>query len=200
MFTGIVQELGTVTDKEETKAGVRLIVHAAEPFLKDLEIGASISVNGVCLTVVEFTKETISFDVIPETLRITNLEFISVDSQVNLERSLKFGDEVGGHILSGHISCRAPARLIRKIDEVELVVECPKEWSSYILHKGYVAINGASLTVAKKQECSFSVYLIPETLNATNLSKISDGDLLNIEIDQATYAVIKAAEERLKEA
>ncbi len=200
MFTGIVQELGTVTDKEETKAGVRLIVHAPEPFLKDLEIGASISVNGVCLTVVEFTKETISFDVIPETLRITNLEFISVDSQVNLERSLKFGDEVGGHILSGHISCRAPARLIRKIDEVELVVECPKEWSSYILHKGYVAINGASLTVAKKEECSFSVYLIPETLNATNLSKISDGDLLNIEIDQATYAAIKAAEERLKEA
>ena len=200
MFTGIVQELGTVTDKEETKAGVRLIVHAAGPFLKDLEIGASISVNGVCLTVVEFTKETISFDVIPETLRITNLEFISVDSQVNLERSLKFGDEVGGHILSGHISCRAPSKLIRKIDEVELVVECPKEWSSYILHKGYVAINGASLTVAKKQECSFSVYLIPETLNATNLSKISDGDLLNIEIDQATYAAIKAAEERLKEA
>ena len=200
MFTGIVQELGTVTDKEETKTGVRRIVHAAEPFLKDLEIGASISVNGVCLTVVEFTKETISFDVIPETLRITNLEFISVDSQVNLERSLKFGDEVGGHILSGHISCRAPSKLIRKIDEVELVVECPKEWSSYILHKGYVAINGASLTVAKKQECSFSVYLIPETLNATNLSKISDGDLLNIEIDQATYAAIKAAEERLKEA
>ena len=200
MFTGIVQELGTVTNKEETKAGIRLIVHTAEPFLKDLEIGASISVNGVCLTVVEFTKETISFDVIPETLRITNLEFISVDSQVNLERSLKFGDEVGGHILSGHISCRAPSRLIRKIDEVELVVECPKEWSSYILHKGYVAINGASLTVAKKEECSFSVYLIPETLNATNLSKISDGDLLNIEIDQATYAAIKAAEERLKEA
>ena len=200
MFTGIVQELGTVTAKEETKAGVRLIVHAAEPFLKDLEIGASISINGVCLTVVEFTRETISFDVIPETLRITNLEFLSVDSQVNLERSLKFGDEVGGHILSGHISCRAPARLIRKIDEVELVVECPKEWSSYILHKGYVAINGASLTVAKKQEYSFSVYLIPETLNATNLSKISDGDLLNIEIDQATYAAIKAAEERLKEA
>ena len=118
----------------------------------------------------------------------------------NLERSLKFGDEVGGHILSGHISCRAPSRLIRKIDEVELVVECPKEWSSYILHKGYVAINGASLTVAEKQEGSFSVYLIPETLNATNLSKISDGDLLNIEIDQATYAAIKAAEERLKEA
>ena len=200
MFTGIVQELGTVTDTKETESGVRLEVRATESFFKDLEVGASISVNGVCLTVVEFTNEKASFDVIPETLRVTNLESISIDSQVNLERSLKFGDEVGGHILSGHISCRAPSRLIRKIDEVELVVECPKEWSSYILHKGYVAINGASLTVAEKQEGSFSVYLIPETLNATNLSKISDGDLLNIEIDQATYAAIKAAEERLKEA
>ena len=199
MFTGIVQELGTVTDKEETKAGVRLIVHATEPFLKDLEIGASISVNGVCLTVVEFTKETISFDVIPETLRVTNIEFLSVDSKVNLERSLKFGDEVGGHILSGHISCRAPSKLISSNDEIELRVQCPKEWINYIFHKGYIALNGASLTVANKTEDTFSVYLIPETLNATNLSDIKDGDSLNIEVDQTTYAAVKAAEARLEE-
>ena len=200
MFSGIIQGKGKVLKITTKKNHISFEISFPKNFSINLKKGASISVNGVCLTVVEFTKETISFDVIPETLRITNLEFISVDSQVNLERSLKFGDEVGGHILSGHISCRAPSRLIRKIDEVELVVECPKEWSSYILHKGYVAINGASLTVAEKQEGSFSVYLIPETLNATNLSKISDGDLLNIEIDQATYAAIKAAEERLKEA
>ena len=95
MFTGIVQELGRVTHKKETEAGIRLVVHVVESFLEDLEVGASVSVNGVCLTVIEFTKTTISFDVIPETLRVTNLEFISEDSQVNLERSLKFGDEVG---------------------------------------------------------------------------------------------------------
>ncbi len=198
MFTGIVQELGSVTQKKETEAGIRLVVHVVESFLEDLEVGASVSVNGVCLTVVEFTKTTISFDVIPETLRVTNLEFISEDSQVNLERSLKFGDEVGGHILSGHISCRAPSRLIRTDSEIELIVECSKEWSSYVLHKGYVAINGASLTVADTKEDSFSVFLIPETLNSTNLSKIVDGDLLNIEIDQTTYAALKATEERLK--
>lgn len=198
MFTGIVQELGTVTDTKETESGVRLEVRATESFFKDLEVGASISVNGVCLTVVEFTNEKASFDVIPETLRVTNLESISIDSQVNLERSLKFGDEIGGHILSGHVSCRAPARLIMTDDETELVVQCPKEWISYVLYKGYVAINGASLTVADKKEDSFSVYLIPETLNATNLSKIVDGDLLNIEIDQTTYAAVKAAEDRIK--
>ena len=184
MFTGIVQELGIVTGKEETGAGARLKVQAVESFLTNLEIGASVSVNGVCLTAIEFTKDTISFDVIPETLRVTNLELISVNSQVNLERSLKFGDEVGGHILSGHISCRAPSRLIKADDEIELVIECPKEWIDYVFHKGYVAINGASLTVANKEEDHFSVFLIPETLNATNLSKIIDGDLLNIEVDQ----------------
>ena len=83
-------------------------------------------------------------------------------------------------------------------DETELVVQCPKEWISYVLYKGNVAINGASLTVADKKEDSFSVYLIPETLNATNLSKIVNGDLLNIEIDQTTYAAVKAAEDRIK--
>ena len=132
-------------------------------------------------------------------MRVTNIEFLSIDSKVNLERSLKFGDEVGGHILSGHISCRAPSKLISSDDEIELRVQCPKEWIHYIFHKGYIAINGASLTVANKTEDSFSVYLIPETLNATNLSDIKDGDPLNIEVDQTTYAAVKAAEARFEE-
>ena len=108
MFTGIVQEIGIISNKEETESGVRLEVKVSKTFLNKLEKGASISVNGVCLTVIEFGNDIVSFDVIPETLRVTNIEFLSVDSKVNLERSLKFGDEVGGHILSGHISCRAP--------------------------------------------------------------------------------------------
>jgi riboflavin synthase len=136
----------------------------------------------------------VSFDVIPETLRVTNLEFVSEGSEVNLERSLKFGDEVGGHILSGHISCKASSRLVKSKEEIELVVECPEEWNKYILLKGYIAINGASLTIAKKTTNSFSVFLIPETLHATNLSQVSNGDLLNLEIDQSTYATINAAE------
>ena len=199
MFTGIVQEIGIISNKEETESGIRLEIKVSKTFLNKLEKGASISVNGVCLTVIEFKNDIVSFDVIPETLRVTNIEFLSIDSKVNLERSLKFGDEVGGHILSGHISCRAASKLISSDDEIELRVQCPKEWIHYIFHKGYIAINGASLTVANKTEDSFSVYLIPETLNATNLSDIKDGDPLNIEVDQTTYAAVKAAEARFEE-
>lgn len=198
MFTGIVQEIGLVSKKTETSSGITLEVKATPKFLKNLTVGASIAVNGVCLTVTNFSKDNISFDVIPETLRVTNLNYISEGSKVNLERSLKFGDEVGGHILSGHVSCTGISNLVYAEEEVELIIECPTEWIKYIFHKGYVAVNGASLTVAKVTDNSFSVFLIPETLNATNLSKISDKDLLNIEIDQTTYAAVKALESREK--
>ena len=199
MFTGIVQEVGTVSDARQTDTGLLLQVKTTNSFLEELEIGASISVNGVCLTVVKFSKNTVSFDVIPETLRVTNLDKVEIDSKLNLERSLKFGDEVGGHILSGHVSCTASSTLIKTKDEVELKMQCPKEWIHYIFHKGYIAINGASLTVANKKEDTFSVYLIPETLKATNLAEVKDGDILNIEVDQTTYAAVKAAEARLEE-
>ena len=198
MFTGIVQDIGLISCKKETGSGIFLEVKTQPGLLKDLKIGASIAVNGVCLTVVKFTEDHVSFDVIPETLRVTNLEFVSEGSEVNLERSLKFGDEVGGHILSGHISCKASSRLVKSEEETELVVECPEEWNKYILLKGYIAINGASLTIAKKTTNSFSVFLIPETLDATNLSQVSNGDLLNIEIDQSTYATINAAESLIR--
>ena len=197
MFTGIVQSIGRVSETRETDSGLFLKVTAEESFLSDLKIGASISVNGVCLTATDFSKDTISFDVIPETLRVTNLELISVNSELNLERSLKFGDEVGGHVLSGHISCTASSRLVKSDDEVELILSCPKEWMNYIFHKGYVAVNGASLTVAKKESDNFSVFLIPETLKATNLHEVLVEDLLNIEVDQTTYAAVKATEARL---
>ena len=131
------------------------------------------------------------FDVIKETLRITNLDDIQVGNMVNLERSLRYGDEVGGHILSGHVSCKGKSRLLQNDGEIELRIECPKEWLDFILLKGYVAINGASLTVAKKEKNSFSVFLIPETLSATNLSGFVEDSFLNIEVDQSTYSSLK---------
>lgn len=197
MFTGIVQEIGIILEREETDSGISLTIATSESFLEKLTIGASIAVNGVCLTVVEFFGDSVRFDVIPETLRVTNLNKVTKDSRVNLERSLKFGDEVGGHVLSGHISCTASSRLVKSDDEVELILSCPKEWMNYIFHKGYVAVNGASLTVAKKESDNFSVYLIPETLKATNLHEVLVEDLLNIEVDQTTYAAVKATEARL---
>jgi len=191
MFTGIVQEIGEIKECNKTSSGKTIEVLATNSFTENLKKGASVSVNGVCLTAVSASNGTMVFDVIKETLRITNLDDIQVGSMVNLERSLRYGDEVGGHILSGHVSCKAKSRLIQSDGEIELRVECPKEWLDFILLKGYVAINGASLTVAKKEKDSFSVFLIPETLSATNLSELVKDSFLNIEVDQSTYSSVK---------
>lgn len=197
MFTGIVQEIGEIKECNKTSFGKSIEVYATNSFTENLKEGASISVNGVCLTVVSSNNKSMVFDVIKETLRITNLDNIKVGSMVNLERSLKFGDEVGGHILSGHVSCKGKSKLIQNDGEVELRVECPQEWIDYVLLKGYVAVNGASLTVAKKERDSFSVYLIPETLEATNLSEPSEDSFLNIEVDQSIYSSINVEESKL---
>jgi Riboflavin synthase alpha chain len=106
MFTGIVQEIGEIKECDETASGKNIHISTTSSFTKNLQGGASVSVNGVCLTVVSFSNTNMVFDVIKETLRVTNLDDIKVGSAVNLERSLKFGDEVGGHILSGHVSCK----------------------------------------------------------------------------------------------
>ena len=194
MFTGIVQELGSVNALLKNESGFTLEVGINEGFSDGLLVGASIAVNGCCLTVTEFNKNSISFDVIKETIRVTNLKYLELADKVNLERSLKYGDEVGGHILSGHVSCCAEAILKEQEGETELVMKCPSEWRKYILLKGYVAVNGASLTVAQVSEDGFSVFLIPETLASTNLSLIEDKDQVNIEIDQTIMAAFKAAE------
>ena len=199
MFTGIVQEVGSVNFILETETGFSLEIEVQKRFSAGLSKGASIAANGCCLTVTRFSEDSISFDVIKETARITNLDSLELKDKVNLERSLKFGDEVGGHVLSGHVSCVADAVLKNQDGEVELIINCPSEWRKYIILKGYVAVNGASLTVAKVSQESFSVFLIPETLSSTNLSLIQDKDQVNIEIDQTTIATFMALETRLEE-
>jgi len=199
MFTGIVQEVGSVNFVLETETGFSLEISVQKGFSAALSKGASIAANGCCLTVTRFSEDSISFDVIKETARITNLDSLELKDKVNLERSLKFGDEVGGHVLSGHVSCVADAVLKNQDGEVELIINCPREWRKYIILKGYVAVNGASLTVAKVSQESFSVFLIPETLSSTNLSLIQDKDQVNIEIDQTTIATFMALETRLEE-
>ena len=199
MFTGIVQEVGSVNFVLETETGFSLEIAVPKGFSAGLLKGASIAANGCCLTVTRFSEDSISFDVIKETARITNLDSLELKDKVNLERSLKFGDEVGGHVLSGHVSCVADAVLKNQDGEVELIINCPREWRKYIILKGYVAVNGASLTVAKVSQESFSIFLIPETLSSTNLSLIQDKDQVNIEIDQTTIATFMALETRLEE-
>ena len=198
MFTGIVQTLGKVLTTQPIKEGLKLEIEVPISFNKKLKRGASVSVNGVCLTVVEHYKERIIFDVIHETLRTTNLSDLDQISEVNIERSLKFGDEMGGHILSGHVCCECEATLKKDETEMKIVVNKPKIWGKYILSKGYVALNGISLTVGKVTENEFSVYLIPETIESTNLLSIEDGATLNLEVDQNSLSQYEQKKELKK--
>ncbi len=198
MFTGIVEAKGLISKKIPSAEGQRLQIEVPEGFNKDLKEGASVAVNGVCLTVTEYSNDQISFDVIKETLRVTNLGDLNKNSEVNIERSLKFGDEVGGHLLSGHISCACKASLSNTEDEVEILVDKPENWGQYIYPKGYIALNGVSLTVGKVSDESFSVYLIPETIRSTNLLTVEDGARLNLEIDQGVMASYENEKKILK--
>ena len=192
MFTGIVQAKGAVSEIKSFEQGLRLRIEADKDFLKGLKKGASISVNGACLTVTDFSEGSVNFDVIEETLKVTNLSYFKKGDFVNMERSLKFGDEVGGHILSGHISCTCEAIKYEGDKETEIRVNTPKEWMKFIFKKGYVALNGVSLTVGKVESNYFSVYLIPETLEVTNLGTNSKNLMLNLEVDQNTVAIVNA--------
>lgn len=204
MFTGIVQTQAIV-DKIHDRPGFRqLQLKVAAHYLAALEQGASIAINGTCLTVVGFfTTETdgyVSFDVIDETLRLTNLGLLVVGEQVNFERSLTLGKELGGHILSGHIHSTAQITDITQTEHncaMQLALAAP--FGSYVFSKGFIAIDGISLTVGQvqlnaDQSCVFSLHLIPETLAVTNLGSRQCGARVNIEIDQQSYTIVQSIE------
>ena len=198
MFTGIVEAKGLISKKIPFAEGERLQIEVPKGFNKDLKERASEAINGVCLTVTEYSNDQISFDVIKETLRVTKLGDLNKNSEVNMERSLKFGDEVGGHLLSGHIICACKANLTKIEGEVEILVDKPENLGQYIYPKGYIALNGVSLTVGKVNDESFSVYLIPETIKSTNLLTVEDGARLNLEIDQGIMASYENEKKILK--
>ena len=191
MFSGIVQEFSKKTEVKSKDYGINLSVRVTKKFTKGLKKGDSVAVNGVCLTVKKFNSDTINFDVIHESLKLTNLKSLNSDLPLNLERSLKMGDEIGGHLVSGHIHSKGKILDFKKSKETLLIIELPKSIKGYILKKGYVALNGISLTVVNVDSKSFSVSLIPETLENTNLKFLKKGDLLNIEADQQTVAIVE---------
>lgn len=183
MFTGLVQGIGTIVEATPVDAGCRLRVQHPELFA-GVELGASIAVNGCCLTVVERGAGTVAFDAVPETMRRTNLGLCTVGSPVNLERALRVGEELGGHFVSGHIDCSV--RLLRRDDAAEWSTfwcEMPLEYAGQIASKGSVALDGVSLTVVDTSVQMFSIALIPHTLAATTLGQRRGGDWLNLETD-----------------
>ena len=195
MFTGIVQSQAEVIAIISKNNAIRLKISLENSMIDNLAIGASVAINGVCLTAVEFDSLTsnnsyISFDVIDETLRVSNLADISVGSVVNVERSLKVGDEIGGHMLSGHVHTQAVvANRIDSKDNCTLSFTLSSEYKKYIFAKGFISINGISLTLGAEVSDLFSVHLIPETLSRTNLQNIVVGDKVNIELDQQTMTI-----------
>ena len=190
MFSGIVQEAGKVIEFEKEKDIFNLSIECSSEFISDLKKGASISVDGVCLTVKDENPEILRFDLVEETIKRTNFQNIKIGDNVNLERSLKMGDEIGGHPVSGHIHGISKVISIDKRDQswdVKFSVE--SFMHDYMLHKGYVAINGCSLTVGEVSSESFMIHLIPETLSITNLFQLEQDSVVNIELDQNTIII-----------
>ena len=190
MFTGIVAASCEVVKIEEGEE-VRSIVVDLSGYDDDLEIGASVAIDGVCMTVVSSIDGHVRFEAIPETLERTTIGLLKQGSRVNIERSLRMGDELGGHILSGHIM--STARILQRTQKgegIDLLIEHQADTKPYILEKGYVAVDGMSLTVGEVQSEGFNLHIIPETLRITTIGAKTEGDLVNIEVDSRTQAVV----------
>ncbi|NMM39517.1 riboflavin synthase subunit alpha [Pseudoalteromonas arctica] len=206
MFTGIVQTQATVISTNQQQGVMRLVLAVAKQYVTKLELGASVAINGCCLTVVKVENISdqplaqVHYDVIDETLQLTNLGKLIAGSSVNYERSMTFGTELGGHIVSGHIHCTAQIEnIIHTQDNCKIQLCLPSKWQKYVMYKGFVAVNGASLTVGETDEQGFWLHLIPETLAITNIGKAAIGDALNIEVDQQTYTIINTVENYLRQ-
>lgn len=193
MFTGIVQGTGKIVDviQGETIKSFKIEV----PNTDALEIGASISVDGVCLTATSIENNVVSFDVIQETLNRTTLGQLELNEIVNIERSLKFGDEIGGHLLSGHIM--ATGIVNEKFESGEglnFSILAPLAIEKYLLEKGYIAIDGISLTIGEINNSRFNLHIIPETMRQTTIASKQVGDAVNIEIDSTTQTIVSTVE------
>ena len=183
MFTGIVEELGTVAELEQQSDAVRLTVRAAT-VLADAEPGDSIAVNGCCLTVSERTEHSFTADVMAETLAKTGLGALGTGDRVNLERAVTAGTRLGGHLVQGHVD--AVAHVVRR-DPGEhwdvVTVSLPDQLAPYLVDKGSITVDGVSLTVVEVGNDAFTVSLIPETLRRTTLGFREPGDAVNLEVD-----------------
>lgn len=193
MFTGIVEEVGRVSGLHN----YRFVINA-ENVLSDVKIGDSISVNGACLTVVEFDGQSFAVDLAPETLRRTSLGEAGPGSAVNLERALAASDRMGGHIVQGHVDGTGSITgLTPEADCYIMEIEAPDSLVPYIVEKGFIAVDGISLTVVQRTERRFTISVIPFTMQNTNLHEKSVGDRVNLEADILAKYVESLLQSRL---
>jgi riboflavin synthase len=190
MFTGIVQDVGQVAARETRGVDARLVITTKNLDLTDTAIGDSISVQGVCLTVVSLTPNSFTADVSHETLSLTTLGELKAGSPVNLEPALRAGDRLGGHLVSGHVDGVAHVSATSADgDSLRVKVTVPADLARYIARKGSVTVDGVSLTVNEVEGATFGVNLIPHTQTVTTLGRLQSGTRVNLEVDQmARYA------------
>lgn len=183
MFNGIIRNLASLESKNSHKTDLKstttFVFHCPE-VAKESQLGDSIAINGVCLTVVSKTSETLSFDVLDESLSRTNLGLLKTGDSVNLEQSLRFNDYICGHLVSGHVDFCSK---LLEVNADKWTFELNPDYSQLVASKGSITLNGVALTSCELNDDSFSVYLIPETLERTNLKDLKPGDMVNVEID-----------------
>jgi len=179
VFTGIIQEVGRVTSAQSGKVAI-----ATGDVLRGLELGGSIAVNGVCLTITNFNTNSFSVDIMSETLERTNLGLLMVGDRVNLERPLALGGELGGHLVQGHVDDTGRVASIKRSGGAIIMrFEAPPEMMRYVVEKGFIAVDGVSLTVVAKDASSFQVSVVDYTQEHTTLGNRQVGDLVNLEVD-----------------
>ncbi|MDX1800708.1 MAG: riboflavin synthase subunit alpha [Marinobacter sp.] len=191
MFTGIVQGIATVESVESRPGLSSFVIRLPPGHADNVSIGASVALNGACLTVTRQDGDCLSFDAMQETLGLTTLGLLGIGDRINFERAARIGDEIGGHLLSGHIHATAEVVAIERPENNRtLYFQLPDTWSRYLFAKGYIAVNGASLTIGAVDGARFNVHLIPETLRATTFGDLKVGDRVNIEIDSQTQTIV----------
>ncbi|MDE0836933.1 MAG: riboflavin synthase [Akkermansiaceae bacterium] len=191
MFTGLVELLGKVVSLENLGEQVRLEISI--PFADELALGDSVAVNGCCLTVAALTGDTVRFDVLAQTLRVTSLGRLSVGSVVNLERALRVGDRLGGHFVQGHVDAVGEIVSLEENGQDHVVeVSLPEEINRLCVAKGSIAIDGISLTIADLKDASAVFWITPHTFSNTNLRDAKVGDAVNLEGDMLAKHVASA--------
>jgi riboflavin synthase len=183
MFTGLIEEVGSVIAIRASDRGIQLQI-AAPRIAKKIRTGDSVAVNGCCLTLSSHRGDQLTFDLLEETIGRTNLKVLPPDTPVNLERALSAAGRFGGHFIQGHIDCTSPILAFEeRAGDHHLEVQLPAEFARYVVGKGSIAVNGISLTVAEVLPKSFVVWIIPHTKRHTNLDRAKAGDVLNLEFD-----------------
>jgi riboflavin synthase len=196
MFTGIIEELGTIKAVNKGRESATLEI-GAEKVVEGLNLGDSVAVNGVCLTVVRFDRTGFSAEVMAETLRKSNLGKLKSGDRVNLERAMRLGDRLGGHLVAGHVDATGTIKSTAREDIATVfTVEAPEEILRYVIEKGSVAIDGISLTVVDYDKKSFRVSIIPHTASQTTLGFKKSGDTVNLEADMLAKFVERLLEVR----